>query len=118
MNLILDYPLQGSFLAEYKAKNNYVLFVHSNIWGLGIYFTSLFLGLFTLNSINDYILNLSILIMLIFGHMLIDYIKCRRKYRIYKPEKYDELDYKTYYIDQFLHAFQVYIVCLISFLYY
>ena len=30
-NLILDYPLQGTFLAEYKAKNNYILFVHCAI---------------------------------------------------------------------------------------
>lgn len=35
-NLVLDYPLQGAFLAEWKCKNNYILFVHSAIWGLGV----------------------------------------------------------------------------------
>lgn len=32
LNLVLDYPLQGTFLAEYKCKNNYILFVHCAIW--------------------------------------------------------------------------------------
>lgn len=34
LNLVLDYPLQGTFLAEYKCKNNYILFVHCAIWAL------------------------------------------------------------------------------------
>lgn len=34
LNLVLDYPLQGTFLAEYKCKNNYILFVHCAIWGI------------------------------------------------------------------------------------
>lgn len=37
LNLVLDYPLQGTFLAEYKCKNNYILFVHCAIWALGLY---------------------------------------------------------------------------------
>lgn len=47
LNLVLDYPLQGTFLAEYKCKNNYILFVHCAIWALGIYIALYFLGLAT-----------------------------------------------------------------------
>lgn len=42
LNLVLDYPLQGTFLAEYKCKNNYILFVHCAIWALGIYIAYIF----------------------------------------------------------------------------
>ena len=45
-NLILDYPLQGTFLAEFKAKNNYILFVHCAIWAFGISVVLMPLGLF------------------------------------------------------------------------
>jgi len=36
INLVLDYPLQGEFLGNYKSKSNYVLFVHCAIWGIGL----------------------------------------------------------------------------------
>ena len=70
LNLILDYPLQGEFLATNKSKNNYILFVHSAIWGIGIV-----LGLLILNLYGDY--GWWKFFFLIFGHMLIDAWKCR-----------------------------------------
>ena len=55
-NLILDYPLQGSFLAEYKAKNNYILFVHCAIWAFGLSVVLMPLGLLLITgSVEDFI---------------------------------------------------------------
>lgn len=96
LNLVLDYPLQGTFLAEYKCKNNYILFVHCAIWALGIYIALYFLGLATVWK----------LVMLLVGHYLIDYWKCRDLYKKYMK------DFTAYYINQSLHIVQV-LLCLI-----
>ena len=64
-NLVLDYPLQGSFLAEWKQKNNYILFVHCAIRGLGLSIVLIPLGLFAWWKV----------IMLVAGHFVIDYWK-------------------------------------------
>ena len=112
LNLVLDYPLQGTFLAEYKCKNNYILLVksscldikkrlkfwlvHCAIWALGIYIALYFLGLATVWK----------LVMLLVGHYLIDYWKCRGLYKKYMK------DFTAYYIDQSLHIVQV-LLCLI-----
>lgn len=98
INLILDYPLQGQFLSEYKSKNNYILFVHSTIWGFGI-----FIGLLFLNLISYMYLKL---IFLVLGHMLIDTWKCRGWYK-----KINIKDWTSLYIDQFLHIIQI-IICI------
>jgi hypothetical protein len=118
LNLVLDYPLQGTFLAEYKQKNNYVLFVHCAIWGLGIGLVLPYFGLFAWWKV----------IMLVFGHYAIDYWKCRRLYKKWPVKKHlvrdsDEYgtiyevkpvisDWMSLYIDQALHIIQV-TLCLI-----
>ena len=96
-NLILDYPLQGTFLAEYKAKNNYILFVHCAIWALGLSVVLMPLGLFAWWKV----------IMLLVGHIVIDYWKCRGLYK-----KWNIKDWTSLYIDQSLHIVQV-LLCLI-----
>lgn len=96
-NLILDYPLQGTFLAEFKAKNNYILFVHCAIWALGLSVLLMPLGLFAWWKV----------VMLLVGHIVIDYWKCRGLYKKWKIK-----DWTSLYIDQFLHIIQV-LLCLI-----
>lgn len=96
-NLILDYPLQGSFLAEFKSKNNYILFVHCAIWAFGLSVVLMPLGLFAWWKVA----------MLLFGHLAIDYWKCRGLYK-----KWNIKDWTSLYIDQFLHVIQV-LLCLI-----
>lgn len=114
-NLVLDYPLQGTFLAEYKQKNNYVLFVHCAIWGLGISIVLMGLGMFAWWK----------LVMLVIGHYLIDYWKCRGIYKKWPTKKVPFAyitntyhkepiisDYCSLYIDQFLHVVQL-LICFI-----
>lgn len=96
-NLVLDYPLQGSFLAEYKQKNNYILFVHCAIWALGLSIILPLLGLFAWWKV----------IMLLIGHYIIDYWKCRRLYK-----NWNISDYNSLYIDQSLHIGQI-LLCLL-----
>lgn len=96
-NLILDYPLQGTFLAEFKAKNNYILFVHCAIWAFGISAILMPLGLFAWWKVA----------MLLFGHIAIDYWKCRGLYK-----KWGIKDLHSLYIDQALHVVQV-LLCLL-----
>lgn len=96
-NLILDYPLQGTFLAEFKSKNNYILFVHCSIWAFGLSVVLIPLGLFAWWKVA----------MLLFGHIAIDYWKCRGLYKKWKIK-----DWTSLYIDQFLHFVQV-LLCLI-----
>lgn len=118
-NLVLDYPLQDSFIKEWKQKNNYILFVHCAIWGLGLSIVTFYLGLFAWWKV----------IMLVLGHYIIDYWKCRRVYKLFpkkkvlaKPhikgykDKYTKVpiisDIISLYIDQFLHVLQI-ILCLL-----
>ncbi len=121
-NLVLDYPLQGSFLAEWKQKNNYILFVHCAIWGLGLSIVLIPLGLFAWWKV----------IMLVAGHFVIDYWKCRRLYKKWPlsnktatiiecdgsakritDERVPYIsDIQSLYIDQFLHVIQI-LLCLI-----
>ena len=96
-NLILDYPLQGTFLAEYKAKNNYILFVHCAIWALGLSVVLMPLGLFAWWKV----------MMLLVGHIVIDYWKCKGLYK-----KWNIKDWTSLYIDQAFHVMQV-LLCLI-----
>lgn len=112
-NLVLDYPLQGTFLAKHKQENNYVLFVHSAIWGLGISIVLALIGIFAWWKV----------LMLVVGHYIIDYWKCRGIYKKW-PKKLIVgnvmgsaripiiSDNGAYYIDQFLHVIQV-LICLL-----
>lgn len=95
LNLILDYPLQDEFCKKYKCENNYVLFVHCAIWAFGIYIGLYFLGLASIWK----------LFMLLIGHYVIDYWKCRGLYKKYMK------DLTAYYIDQSLHVVQI-LLCL------
>ena len=121
-NLVLDYPLQSSFLAEWKQKNNYILFVHCCIWALGLSIVLIPLGLFAWWKV----------IMLLVGHYVIDCWKCRRLYKKWPLTnktttiiEYDGSskkitderlpfisDIQSLYIDQFLHVIQI-LVCFI-----
>lgn len=67
---ILDYPLQGDFLAKTKGENFYSLFVHSMIYSLGICLT-LFYTATNINNVELFIVGLVIL----FTHMVIDFTK-------------------------------------------
>jgi hypothetical protein len=96
-NIILDYPLQGTFLAEFKSKNNYILFVHCAIWSFGLSVLLMPLGLFAWWKV----------VMLLVGHVAIDYWKCRGLYK-----KWNIKDWTSLYIDQSLHVAQV-LLCLI-----
>lgn len=96
-NLVLDYPLQGQFLAEWKSKSDYILFVHCAIWGVGMWLACCVLGL------GDWWK----LPMLLGGHYAMDWWKCRRKY-----EKYGIGDMQSLYIDQAFHALQT-LLCLV-----
>lgn len=100
-NLLLDYPLQSTFEATNKAKYNYVLFVHSAIWGLGIAFTIMYLQ----GSIKIWKI-----VMLIVGHAIMDGWKCRT---FKHPEDIRKtfgvtMSGKTaFYIDQSYHVLQI-----------
>ena len=96
-NLVLDYPLQDEFLKKYKCENNYALFVHCAIWALGLSIVLMPLGLFTWWKV----------IMLLVGHFVIDYWKCRGLYK-----KWNIKDWTSLYIDQLLHIVQI-LLCLI-----
>lgn len=112
-NLILDYPLQDDFLKKWKSKNNYLLFVHCAIWALGISIILLPLDLFAWWKV----------VMLLVGHFIIDYWKCRRLY-INKDVYFSQSipretgeptkeDFRALYIDQGLHVIQI-ALCLIN----
>jgi hypothetical protein len=63
---LLDYPLQGDFLAQKKKDYLLVLLAHSAIWGLGC---AAVLDHFSL--LRDWMVP-----WLVFGHMLMDWVKC------------------------------------------
>jgi hypothetical protein len=97
INLILDYPLQGEFLAKFKSEKNYILFVHSMIWAGGLCIALMILGIFAWWKFA----------MLLIGHSLIDTWKCRGWYK-----KWNIKDWHSLYIDQGLHVIQI-ILCLL-----
>lgn len=113
INLVLDYSFQTDFLSKYKQENDYVLFVHCAIWGIGISLALACIGLFAWWKV----------IMLVVGHFVIDYWKCRGIYKKWPVrQEYDDFfgnvkkpilsDYAAYYIDQALHVVQI-LLCLI-----
>ena len=83
---ILDYPLQGDFLAQTKGKYLYSLLAHSMIYGLGVALVFKLLGIFAIWKA----------VVLIASHMMIDHKKATAK------DKSKALT--TYlYIDQAIH---------------
>jgi hypothetical protein len=91
-----DYPLQGDFLATWKSKSWYVLFVHSLIWTMCVYYV---LGVANNASMWK-------LLFLLVGHMAMDAWKSRGIYK-----KWGITDINSFYIDQTFHAIQLVIVC-------
>ncbi len=103
-NLLLDYSFQNEFMARFKAQNNYVLFVHAAIWGLGISILLPYFHLFAWWKV----------FFLVFGHMLIDFFKARELYRPVNERgaarSLDNKDFAALYIDQLLHVLQLVVV--------
>lgn len=97
VHYILDFPLQSQFLAEYKAKKNYILFVHCFIWAGGISAALMIYGLFAWWKFA----------VLIIGHFCMDMWKCRGYYK-----KLNISDWNSLYIDQAFHIAQI-LMCLI-----
>lgn len=97
LNYILDYPLQGDFLAKFKSEKNYILFVHSMIWAGGLSSALIYLNMFEWWKFG----------MLLVGHILIDFWKCRGYYKKLKIS-----DWNSLYIDQSFHVLQI-LICLI-----
>lgn len=97
VNYICDYPLQNFFLAEWKQKNDYALFVHCFIWAMGLSVCLNHYGLFSWWKLG----------MLFVGHYLMDYWKCRLVYK--KMNLSDEM---SFYIDQTFHLVQI-LLCMI-----
>jgi hypothetical protein len=95
-----DYPLQGEFLAQWKSKSRYILFVHSFIWAGLVY---LALAAFGLDTYWKFLF-------LLFGHMVIDEWKCRT---FSSPEDIQKTfgitinGMQAFFIDQSLHALQL-----------
>ena len=83
---LLDYPLQGDFLAQTKGKYWYSLLAHSVIYGLGMAFILKILGVFTVWKA----------IILVASHLVIDYKKATAKDK-------DKALTSYLYIDQGLH---------------
>lgn len=83
---VLDYPLQGEFLAQTKGKYFYSLLAHSMIYGLGMALVLNLLGVFAIWKA----------ILLVGSHIIIDYKKATAKNK-------DKALTTYLYIDQFLH---------------
>ena len=83
---VLDYPLQGEFLAQTKGKYWYSLLAHSMIYGLGMALVLNLLGVFATWKA----------IVLVASHILIDYKKATAKNKEKALTSY-------LYIDQSLH---------------
>jgi hypothetical protein len=85
-HFILDYPLQGDFLAQSKGKYFYSLLAHSIIYGLGMAICFNYLGYYELWKV----------FVLIVSHLVIDYFKANNKNK-------DKALTTYLYIDQALH---------------
>jgi hypothetical protein len=89
MHYVLDYPMQGSFLAQTKGKYLYSLLAHCMIYGIGIAITFRGLGAPVASFIP-------IVVFVVGTHLLIDFKKATAKNK--------ELALTTYlYIDQAMH---------------
>lgn len=100
-----DYPLQGDFLANWKSKSFYILFVHCFIWT----------GLVSLALIPFELYALWKFLFLLTCHFIIDAWKCRT---FSSPEEIKSFlriemsGMEAFFLDQFLHAFQIAVVIL------
>lgn len=70
-HLVLDYPLQGDFLANQKKNHVLLLAAHAAMWGLGV------------SAVLDHLGRLSpwMVWWLVLGHWVVDWLKCHRMQR-------------------------------------
>ena len=106
-NLVLDYPLQGNYLAKGKENSLYLLWVHSCIWGLGLTIVLFILALFSWWKV----------IFLVGGHFIIDYWKAHKLYQTPDGRSWGKVihgltDEEALYVDQLLHILQILVVIL------
>lgn len=92
LHFLADFPLQGSYLAENKGKNDYLLLAHSFIWAGVLSAGLLYFGLFDLWKA----------IFLIIGHFLIDRFKARGEWSDMGVQ-----DNHALLFDQLLHFIQI-----------
>ena len=94
LHMLGDYPLQPDFLAQFKGKNDYLLFCHSVLWT-----GCIAIGLIAFSSFTWWKIG-----MLLFGHFAIDRWKARKQDKTYSLTR-------DLWIDQGLHFIQL-LVCL------
>ena len=91
-HFLLDWSLQDETTKHYKSKSWFVLGVHCVIWSFGLSLVLMYLGLWEPWK----------LIMLLVGHYLMDYWKCRGHYKALGLS-----DMTSLYIDQGFHLCQI-----------
>lgn len=97
LHFLGDFPLQGTYLAENKGKNDYLLFAHSFIWAGVISAGLLYFGMFALGKSA---------FLLVF-HFCIDRINARGISELYLSAQ------QALVFDQFLHFVQIIFVVII-----
>ena len=101
-HFLYDFHLQGAFIAEYKAKSYFILFIHSFTWALGLCLIALFL------SPEFQWVKLSFLTI---THMIIDDWKCHI-HDVGADWYVNMSESKALYIDQFLHLITIILASL------
>jgi len=96
-HFLLDWSLQDETTKRYKSESNLVLGVHCIIWSFGLSLVLMYLGLYETWK----------LWMLLIGHYIMDYWKCRGIYK-----KLGIKDWTSLYIDQTFHLGQIFL-CLL-----
>lgn len=92
-----DYFLQTDYLAMNKGKDNYILFAHCFLYGLGVYGVCLLFG-YTLSMVD---------LMIVIGlHIPMDYIKARGITPKYMGNKWSLI------LDQTVHYLTLVIVLI------
>lgn len=66
-HLVMDYPLQGDFMAREKARNNLILLTHCMLWTLGVCAALTFDGMYSTWQFW----------WLFIGHLIMDFLKSR-----------------------------------------
>jgi hypothetical protein len=96
LHFLADFPLQGSYLAENKGKDDYLLLAHSFIWAGTISAGLIYFGIFTTWKAA----------FLLIGHFCIDRVKARGLTTKYLTNQ------QALYVDQLLHFIQLVIIII------
>ena len=107
-HLLYDWHWQGAFIAEWKSKHWFVMFIHSLTWATGIVFILMIFGDLWIKQII-YLRLVLWLAFLTLTHYCIDCWKCRYETKIENAW--------TLYVDQFLHLVTVAIILGLAFYY-